>query len=123
MRIEGTLDELKVPDILHMVAQQGKTGILTVQGETTIIAVSFLSGDVVAADSLQETVEDRLGELLVREGKLTRDEFAQAVETQSGSQGRLVDLLVDEGYLSRQDILESLLVHPALAEALAEAAE
>ncbi len=108
MSIEGTLDELKVPDILQMVAQQGKTGILTVQGEDTIIAVSFLSGDVVAADSLQETVEDRLGEVLVREGKLTRDEFAEAAEAQGGSQGRLIDLLVDEGYLSRQDVLESL---------------
>lgn len=108
MSIEGTLDELKVPDILQMVAQQSKTGILTVQGENTIIAVSFLSGDVVAADSLQETVEDRLGEVLVRERMLTRDEFAEAVETQSGTQGRLIDHLVDEGYLSRQDVLNSL---------------
>lgn len=110
MSLEGTLDELTVPDILQMVAQQGKTGILTVQGEETIIAVSFLSGDVVAADSLQETVEDRLGEVLVREGKLTRDEFSAAAKAQSGSQGRLIDLLVDEGYLSRQDVLDSLRV-------------
>lgn len=110
MSIEGTLDDFRVPDILQMVAQQGKTGILTVQGKSTIIAVSFLSGGVVAADSLQETVEERLGEVLVREGLLSRTEFAEVVAEQRAGHGRLIDLLVEGGYLGRDDILESLRV-------------
>lgn len=108
MAIEGTLDEFRLPDILQMVAQQGKTGILTVQGESTIVAVSFLGGRVVSADSLEETVEDRLGEVLVREGMLSQASFAEVVEKQRDGEGRLVDLLVDGGYLLRDEVLDSL---------------
>jgi hypothetical protein len=106
--IEGTLDEFHLPDILQMVAQQQKTGILTVQGESTIVAVSFLGGRVVAADSLQETVEERLGEVLVRRGLLTRQAFHGIVERQRRGQGRLVDLLVEDGLLDRAQVLDSL---------------
>jgi hypothetical protein len=106
--IEGTLDEFHLPDILQMVAQQKKTGILTVQGEATIVAVSFLGGRVVAADSLQETVEERLGEVMVRRGLLTRQAFHGVVERQRRGQGRLVDLLVEEGLLERAQVLDSL---------------
>lgn len=108
MAIEGTLDEFRLPDILQMVAQQNKTGILTIQGESTIVAVSFLGGRVVSADSLEETVEDRLGGVLVREEILSRDEFAEVVEQQRRGEGRLVDLLVDGGYLRRDEVLDSL---------------
>lgn len=108
MAIEGTLDEFRLPDILQMVAQQGKTGILTIQGESTIVAVSFLGGRVVSADSLEETVEDRLGTVLVREEILSKADFAEVVERQRRGEGRLVDLLVDGGYLHRDEVLDSL---------------
>lgn len=108
MAIEGSLQEFRLPDILQMVAQQGKTGILTVQGEATIVAVSFLDGGVVAADSLQETVEERLGQVLVREGLLSRAEMDEALERQQVGEGRLVDLLVDAGFLGRGEVLEGL---------------
>jgi len=108
MTIEGTLDEFRLPEILQMVGQQQKTGILTVQGDATIVAVSFLSGRIVAADSLEETVEERLGAVLVREGLLSRQDFSRVVELQRQGQGRLIDLLVEGGHLDRDQVLESL---------------
>lgn len=108
MTIEGTLDEFRLPEILQMVGQQQKTGILTVQGDATIVAVSFLAGRIVAADSLEETVEERLGSVLVREGLLTRQDFGRVVDRQRQGQGRLIDLLVEGGHLDREQVLESL---------------
>jgi len=108
MAIEGTLEEFRLPEILQMVAQQQKTGILTIQGESTIVAVSFLGGRVVAADSLEETVEERLGEVLVADGLLDRDAFAEVSQRQRRGEGRLIDLLVSGDYLSREQILASL---------------
>ena len=108
MAIEGTLDEFRLPDILQLVAHQRKTGILTVQGESTIVAVSFLAGAIVAADSLEETVEERLGVVLVREGLLSRQEYSQVIERQRQGQGRLIDLLVEGGHLGRAQVLDSL---------------
>jgi hypothetical protein len=108
MAIEGSLDDFRLPEILQMVAQQQKTGILTVQGDATIVAVSFLSGRVVAADSLEETVEQRLGEVLMRRGLVTRSEFGEVAERERRGEGRLVDLLVASGRLERRQVLDSL---------------
>lgn len=108
MAIEGSLDDFRLPEILQMVAQQQKTGILTIQGDATIVAVSFLAGRVVAADSLEETVEQRLGEVLMRRGLVTRSEFGEVAERERRGEGRLVDLLVASGQLERQQVLDSL---------------
>ena len=108
MAIEGTLDELRLPDILQTVAQQRKTGILTIQGEETIVAVSFLEGRVVAADSLEETVEERLARLLVRDGIVDRGALADASARCRDGEGRLADVLVEEGHLSREQVLDAL---------------
>jgi hypothetical protein len=106
--IEGSLEEFRLPDVLQMVARQRKTGILTVQSDTTIVAVSFLGGDVVSADSLAQTVEDRLGEVLVREGLLDRSKFAALAARQEAGEGRLLDLLVRAGGVTREQVLACL---------------
>src|ERR1043166_4776128 len=71
MAVEGTLDLFKLPEILQLVSQQKKTGILTVQGQQDIVAISFLNGGIVAADALNHTLEEGLGQVLVGEGLLS----------------------------------------------------
>jgi hypothetical protein len=108
MALEGTLDVLRLPEVLQMVSMQQKTGILTVQGESDIIAVSFLVGQVVAADALNQTVEDGLGQVLASEG-LVRPEDFQRVSAEHATGGeRLIDLLVERGLLSRANVLDAL---------------
>src|SRR5688572_20286988 len=108
MALEGNLQVLSLPEILQMIALQRKTGILTVQGEADIVAVSFLNGDVVSADALNRTVEESLGESLAARGVVSREDFAAlAAEQQSGA-GRLVELLVKRGLVERDQLLESL---------------
>ena len=46
MAVEGTLDLFQLPEILQLISQQQKTGILTVQGQNDIVAISFLSGKI-----------------------------------------------------------------------------
>ncbi|MGE5233269.1 MAG: DUF4388 domain-containing protein [Acidobacteriota bacterium] len=108
MALEGSLEILKLPEILQMIAGQKKTGILTVQGEQDIIAISFLHGDVVAADALNQTVEEGLGQVLASKGLVAPADFAAvSAEHQTGS-GRLVDLLLQRNYLTRAQLLEAL---------------
>lgn len=108
MALEGDLRDFQLPDILQMVALQQKTGILTVQGEQDIIAVSFLRGAIVAADALNQTVEDGLGQILVQERLVRQDLFSSiAAEHQAGGE-RLVDLLLMRGALSRPQLLLAL---------------
>jgi hypothetical protein len=108
MAVEGTLELFKLPEILQLIAQQKKTGILTVQGQQDIIAVTFLNGQIVAADALNQTVEEGLAQVLVGERLLTAADFTQATAEHETAGGRLLDLLVDRGYIDRPDLLRGL---------------
>jgi hypothetical protein len=108
MSVEGSLDLFSLPEILQMISQQGKTGILTVQGQQDIVAISFLTGHIVAADSLAHTVEEGLAKLLLGEGLLSAAELARAMAEHQASGGRLLDVLVERRYLTRPQLLGAL---------------
>jgi hypothetical protein len=108
MAVEGSLDLFGLPEILQTISQQNKTGILTVQGQQDIVAVSFLGGRIVAADSLAHTVDEGLGQVLVGEGLLDSAAFARASAENQAAGGRLQDLLVERGFLDRQQLLKAL---------------
>lgn len=108
MAVEGSLEVFRLPEILQVVSHQRKTGILTVQGEQDIVAVSFLHGQVVAADALNQTVDDQLGAVLERQGLVEQERFDEVVEASHGGEGRVLDLLVDRGLIDRRQLLAAL---------------
>ncbi|MFL6196155.1 MAG: DUF4388 domain-containing protein, partial [Thermoanaerobaculia bacterium] len=108
MAVEGTLDLFKLPEILQMISQQRKTGILTVQGQQDIVAISFLNGRIVAADALNQTLEEGLAQILVREGWLSAPDLARAASEHQSAGGRLIDLLIERRYVERPQLLEAL---------------
>lgn len=109
MAVEGSLDLFQLPEILQIIAQEGKTGILTVQGENDIVAISFLGGEIVAADALNQTIEEGLGEVLLARGLLSTEALAAAAAEQDAAGGRLLDILVAQG-LERSALMDALRV-------------
>jgi hypothetical protein len=108
MAVEGTLDLFKLPEILQLVSQQKKTGILTVQGQQDIVAISFLGGRIVAADALSQTLEEGLAQVLVKEGMISAPDLHRAAAEHQSAGGRLIDVLVERRYLERSQLLEAL---------------
>ncbi len=109
MSLEGDLQALGLPKVLQSLTAQRSSGILTVQGEDDIVAVSLLNGAVVAADALNQTVEEGLGEVFNRQNLILPEDFAAAVrDHQGGGSGSLGDLLVDRGLVSRDELLNAL---------------
>lgn len=111
MAVEGTLEVFKLPEILQLISQQQKTGILTVQGQQDIIAVSFLRGQIVTVDSLNQTQEEGLSQILIREGLLTQAQFSRASAEHQSAGMRLLDLLVERQYVQRDALLRALRLH------------
>lgn len=111
MSVEGNLDLFQLPEILQLIAQQQKTGILTVQGNEDIVAISFLHGKIVAADSLNQAVEEGLKVVLVETGVLSDADFARASTEQTATGQRLIDFLVERRFVSRPRLLEALRIH------------
>lgn len=108
MSLEGNLQEVSLLKVLQSVSAQRTSGILSVQGEEDIIAVSFLQGAIVAADSLSQTQEESLGAILEQQGLISQADFDAVVQEQQSSGANLIETLTDRGLVSRQEILDGL---------------
>lgn len=109
MNLEGDLRNTSLPKVLLAISGQDGKGILTVQGDEDIVAVSFLDGEIVTADALNETVEEGLGRVLQGRGLVDPEDFRSiATEHQGGSSGSLGDLLVKRGMVDQKQLLEAL---------------
>jgi tetratricopeptide (TPR) repeat protein len=103
MAIEGQLEDVSLADICQLLAMGRKTGCLTVTDRSAFGYVYFEDGRVIYANVLNRP--DRLGELLVRSGMITREELSQAMEQQAREPGRrLGGILVDRGSLTEEEL-------------------
>jgi len=106
--LRGTLRDFSLGEILQLISFQRKTGVLSVEGEEDTVSVSFLDGKVVAADSLKRRFENRLGNLLVRAGKLTPPVLAEVLDEQKRLGQRIGFVLVNRGLVSPADLQAAL---------------
>jgi hypothetical protein len=106
--LEGTLRVFSLTDIFQMLGLQRKTGVLTVEGEDDTVTISFLGGQVVAAESEARRLENRLGNLLLRAGYVTQEQLDHVLAMQKETQQRMGFLLVRERLVDPQELREAL---------------
>jgi hypothetical protein len=110
MALEGTIRDFGLPDIFQLIGLQRKTGILTLKNEKDQVTVAFENGMVVAADSSTKRLEDRLGNVLVKQGKLTKERLDDALSTQKATLQRLGHVLVSQHAITDKDLKEAITV-------------
>jgi len=109
MALEGTFKDFGPADIFQLVGLQKKTGVLTVRGEGgRLVTVSFDKGMVLFADEFQRTENERLGNVLLRNGRLSKEQLARAIEIQKSTSQRLGYVLVEQQLISRQELSQAL---------------
>jgi tetratricopeptide (TPR) repeat protein len=109
MAIEGALAELSIQDVLQLLELAHKTGVLTVRSERlNDEAIVHLSrGAIVFAVRRRST--RRLGQLLIRAGKLTQRELDRALELQrSDPTRRLAEILLEMGSVVEEELERQL---------------
>jgi hypothetical protein len=102
MALTGTLRDFGIADILQLIGQQGKTGILHLKNKEKSVHVHFVDGNVVKAESATRSRKDLLGSLMVRAGVLSQEQLERALEIQKQTLRRLGDILVDEKLVTRE---------------------
>ena len=95
MALEGTLRDFSFADILQLISLQRKTGVLTLKNEGNVVTISFMDGKIVAASSLNQQSEDRLGIILLKQGALNEAELEAALRRQEETLQRLGRILID----------------------------
>ena len=109
MAIEGPLKELSIQDVLQLLQLADKTGVLTVRSErlNDEAIVHFSRGDIVFAVRRRST--RRLGQLLIRAGKLTQRELDRALELQRADPTRrLAEILLEMGSITEDELERQL---------------
>ena len=106
MALKGTLSDFGVADILQLIAQQAKTGILILSNDVDLVRVYFQNGAVVAAHDSVRSPEMYVGSLMVRAGLLSRKELDEVLAEQQRSLRRLGEIVVERGHATPADVRE-----------------
>lgn len=105
MAIEGPLRELKVEDVLQLLDLTRKTGVLTIRSErlSDEALVHFERGAIVFATRRRSA--RRLGQQLLRDGKVTESELERALATQrEDPMRRLGEILLEMGSVDADEL-------------------
>jgi len=110
MALEGTIKDFGLPDIFQLIGLQRKTGLLTLKHDQDQVTVFFENGMVVNADSASKRLEDRLGNVLVKQGKLSKERLEEALATQKQTLQRLGHVLITQRYITSKDLKDAITV-------------
>ena len=112
MALEGTIKDFGLPDIFQLIGLQRKTGILSLTNEKDeeTVTVTFENGMVVMADSTGNRLEDRLGNVLVKQGKISRERLDEALGVQKQTLQRLGHILATGSAITQKDLKDALQV-------------
>ncbi|HUL59367.1 MAG TPA: DUF4388 domain-containing protein [Anaeromyxobacteraceae bacterium] len=106
MALKGTLKDFGIAEILQLIGQQAKSGVLHLRGRDEEIHISMSDGNVVRAEHAGKHARQRLGELMVRAEILTAQELRVALDAQRRTLKRLGDILVEMTYCTKEQLRE-----------------
>lgn len=102
MPYKGFLRNYSLPKVLVFLNRLRATGTLSVTAQGIVRKIYLLKGNAIFASSTYE--DDRLGEVLLKVGKITVQQYDESVELLKKTGRRQGSLLVDLGYLTPKDL-------------------
>ncbi|HYG70638.1 MAG TPA: DUF4388 domain-containing protein [Anaeromyxobacteraceae bacterium] len=106
MALQGTLKDFGIAEILQLIGQQAKSGVLHLESRDEEIHIAMADGNVVRAEHAGRKARERLGNLLVRAEIITQEQLDHALDLQKRSLRRLGDLLVELRFVTKEDLRE-----------------
>jgi tetratricopeptide (TPR) repeat protein len=105
MAIKGSLKEASLPDVIQLLFLGRRTGCLALADQHNFGTIYLDEGQIVYASIVNR--RDRLGDILLRKGRISADQLQKAIEAQDGDrQHKLGEILVGLGILSRGELEE-----------------
>ena len=104
--LKGNLKNFKLADLFIGIQRGTKTGVLEIVNGSIIKRVYIRNGDIIFADSSFQG--DRFGEMLVREGKITIEEFNLASERLLETGEELGKILVDMSCMTPRELYHAV---------------
>lgn len=100
--LRGNLRDYSLPKILVQINRKRATGTLSVSTPNFTKKIYLVKGDAIFASSSYD--DDRLGEMLIKAGKITVEQYDKSVEILKAAKKRQGAILVELGYLTPKDL-------------------
>jgi hypothetical protein len=100
--LQGSLEEAALPDVVQLLSLGRKTGCLALTNGTLRGEIFLDQGRICYA--LVYHRRDRLGDLLVRSGKITREQLDEAIAQHQSGAHRVSKLLVESGQVEKAEL-------------------
>ena len=103
MAIKGSLKEASLPDVIQLLFLGRRTGCLALADRHNFGTIYFEEGHIVYAAIVNR--RDRLGDILVKSGRISPETLRQAINRQEGDrEHKLGEILVELGALKREEL-------------------
>ncbi|HYR51601.1 MAG TPA: DUF4388 domain-containing protein [Candidatus Dormibacteraeota bacterium] len=109
MALVGSLRDLSLPELLAIIDNGEKSGVITIRSDAATAQIHVEGGRIVmASDTLRD---ERFGEVMLKLGKISQEILAKALAAQktSARARRLGSILVEMGAITNKDQDEALL--------------
>jgi hypothetical protein len=106
MALQGTLRDFNITEIIQLIGQQLKTGILKIQKGKKVAEISFLDGMIIHVYSNYRGKKDLIGEIFVRAQFITEKQLEQALKIQKETLQYLGEILVELQFLTENDVVK-----------------
>ena len=108
MALEGSLTDFGLADILQLIYFQRKTGILSLEGKMDKVKLLFIDGNIGGAESKRRIDDNRLGKILLKKGRLKKEELDATLEEQRRSGDKLGNILIRKEFVDKEEIQDIL---------------
>jgi len=108
LSLSGNLTETPFSDVISKLCQQEATGTLTCRAKSTEKSVYLKNGQIIFSTSKDEN--DRLGEIMVKNGKITRSQLERSLDLHRKSAGlkKIGAIFVENGFISPKELFNGL---------------
>lgn len=98
--LEGIIKEFSVIDVLQLICQQERSGILKIAHKGKSAEIAICEGKIVSARFTKHTV----GEYLIRAKLLSLEDLHRAQAIQQETYEQLEDILIKQGFIEASDV-------------------
>jgi Domain of unknown function (DUF4388) len=106
MALQGTLKDFSITEIIQLIGQQLKTGVLRIRRGKDLVEIHFVDGMIVHVYSNYRGKKDLIGEILVKAELITQDQLDRVLKIQKESLKYLGEILVELQLLTKDDVLK-----------------
>lgn len=121
MALQGKIDDFGLADILQLIGQQQRSGVLSIQSAQKVAEITFANGMISRANPMYwSSKREPLGDAAVRARLIREEDLHKAVGKQNEVMKSLDDVLLSSRLLNREQIrsLNDMIVIETLYDAL-----